>query len=303
MSFLRETRDLFTYNTRYIGRLAKHDHFNVFQKTLRDLKLAGFRRLREKNVLDLGCGQRYSFGLQCAAEGGNVTALDIDYVKPDMLALYFIRCFKYNNFKRAVKSTFRRILFDRRYYKALELYAGKPVYSFSPRIKFVTADQKKSNYPLPSGTFDLIVSNAVLEHVSDVSGFASEVRRLLRQGGYFYGYIHNFYSISGGHNLEWAFPDENPSEKVPPWDHLRGNKYPAHVYLNQYRPEQFQQAFAKHLRIRLFEERDINHDSNGKEGVRFLTGQVARELTEYPRRLLLTRAYCLICQKTPSKSL
>ena len=79
MSFFRETRDLLAYNIRSTERLAKHDHFNAFQKTLRDLKLAGLRRLSGKNVLDLGCGQRYSFALQCAADGANVTALDIDF--------------------------------------------------------------------------------------------------------------------------------------------------------------------------------------------------------------------------------
>lgn len=298
MPFLREIKTLLTYNFRYTERLAKHDHLNVFQKTLRDLKLAGFQGMSGKNVLDLGCGQRYPFALQCAADGGNVTALDINYVKPDMLALYFLRCCKYDNFKRAVKSTFRRMFFDKRYYETLEVCTGRPIFSFWPRINFMTADPKNSSYPLPSETFDLIASNATLEHVSDIPGVASEIRRLLRRGGYFYGFIHNYYSISGGHNLEWAFPDENPSIKVPPWDHLRENKYSTHVYLNQYEPEQFEKAFAKHLEIRLFEERDINHDPGGEEGERFLKGQVAKDLTKYPRRLLLTRAYCIICRKT-----
>ena len=38
--------------------------------------------------------------------------------------------------------------------------------------------------------FDLIASNAVLEHVSDVSGFVFEVKRMLRPERYFYGLIH-----------------------------------------------------------------------------------------------------------------
>jgi SAM-dependent methyltransferase len=155
------------------------------------------------------------------------------------------------------------MLFDKQYYQALEACAHRPIFSFSDNVDYVTADPNNSNSPLPSETFDLIVSNVVLEHVSDVSAFVSEVQRLLRPDGYFYAYIHNFYSISGGHNKEWAFPDEYPSKTVPSWDHLRANKYPTHVYLNQYRPEQFEKAFAKHLGIRLFENRDINHDSGG----------------------------------------
>lgn len=300
MPILSELKQLLAYNFRYTERLAKHACLNVFQKTLRDLKLAGFRSLDRKNILDLGCGQRYAFALQCAAKGATVTALDINYVKPDLLILYFIRCLKHGGFKRAVKSTIRRMLFDKKYYRALEEHTGNPISPFTDKIEYVTADPNNSNYSLPSETFDLIVSNAVLEHVSDVSAFASEVKRLLRPGGYFYGYIHNFYSISGGHNMEWAFPDEDPSKTVPPWDHLRANKYPTHVYLNQYLPEQFEKVFAKNLEIRIFENRDNNHNPGGQEGAYFLTSQIAQELSEYPRNLLLTRAYCIICQKISS---
>jgi SAM-dependent methyltransferase len=297
MAIFREIKNLFIYNFRYTERSANHAHLNVFQKTLRDLKLAGFQELRNKDVLDLGCGQRYPFALQCAAEGAKVTSLDINYVKPVSLVMYFIRCFKHSGFKRASKSTLRRLCFDKKYYRTLEACAGKPVFDFTAKITFVTEDPKNSNYSLPSAEYDLITSNAVLEHVTDVSGFACEIKRLLRLGGYFYGYIHNFYSISGGHNMEWAFPDEKPSETVPPWDHLRAKKYPTHVFLNRYMPEQFKKSFAQHLEIIHFEARDINHDAGGKEGVRFLKGQVAEELHEYPRDLLLTRSYCIICRK------
>jgi SAM-dependent methyltransferase len=297
MDTIREIKDLLTYNYRYTERFAYHDCRNVFQKSLKDLELHGFKGLNRKNVLDLGSGQRYPFALQCAAAGANVTSLDIEYVKPDSLALYFIRCFKHGGFKRAIKSIVRRICFDKKYYRALEACAGRPVCDFVSEIIFVTEGANNSNYSLPSANYDLIASNAVLEHVSDVSAFACEIKRLLRPGGYFYGNIHNFFSISGGHNMEWAFPDENPSTTVPPWDHLRENKYPTHVFLNQCRPEQFKEKFAQYLEILLFQARDINHDSSGKEGTQYLKDDVAEELHEYPRDLLLTRAYCIICRK------
>ncbi|MBU4446607.1 class I SAM-dependent methyltransferase [bacterium] len=298
MDILHEIKDVFTYNLRFTERIARHACHNAFKKTLRDLELVGFTELHRKNVLDLGCGQRYPFALLCAAHGANVTALDISYVKPDILPLLFVLALKHNGFKRAIKSCFRRLLFDKHYYRVLEACAGKELLPFRKEIVFLTADPKKANYSLPSETFNLITSNAVLEHVADVSGFASEVKRMLRVGGYFYGYIHNFYSLSGGHNLGWAFPDENPSEIVPPWDHLLENRFPAHVYLNRYKPEQFEKAFSRHLEVKVFEARDVNHDAGGKEGERFLAGQVAKELAEYARELLLTRSYCIICQKT-----
>ena len=296
MTILREIKNLINYNFQHTERMANHDHFNVFKKALRDLSLVGFQDIRAKDVLDLGCGQRFSFALQCAANGANVTALDIDYVKPDKLALYFLRCITYGGFKRAVKSIIRRMIFDKKYYKALEVHAGKPIFACADNIEYVTADHNNSKYPLPSETYDLIVSNAVLEHIVDVPAFVLEVKRLLKPGGYFYGIVHNYYSISGGHNMEWAFPDDYPSKTVPPWDHLRDNNYPSHVYLNRYLPEQYENAFAKILKIRLFEKRDVNHDSKMQEGESFLTSQVAEEISSYPHDLLVTRAYCIICQ-------
>jgi SAM-dependent methyltransferase len=297
MTLLREIQNLFVYNRRYTERFAYHDCHNVFQKTLHDLKLQGFEGLAGKNILDLGCGQRYPFALQCAAEGANVTSLDVEYVKPDPIVPYFVQCFKYGGFKRAVKSTMRRLCFDKKYYRILEECSGKRIRDFAHEIKFVTQGTTNCSYSLPSEEYDLIASNAVLEHIADVSGFVSEIKRLLRPGGLFYGNIHNFYSISGGHNMEWAFPDEFASKTVPPWDHLRANKYPTHVFLNRYRPEQYKQEFAKYLKILTFEAKDINHDSGGIEGGQFLKGQVAEELKRYPRDLLLTRAYGIVCRK------
>lgn len=297
MAIFREIKHLLSYNFRYTERLANHAHRNVYRKAFRDLELVGFRGLKNKDVLDLGCGQRFPFALQCSADGANVTALDIHYIKPDRLILYFFKCLKHSGLKRAAKSSIRRTLFDKKYYRALDFSAQRSISSFADNIQYVTEDPTNSNYSLPSETFDLIASNAVLEHVSDLSAFVAEIQRLLRPNGYFYGYIHNFFSISGGHNLEWAFPDDNPSKTIPPWDHLRANNFPTHVFLNQYTPNQFKNEFAQCLEILLFEARDINHDSGGKEGVRFLKGQVAEELHKYPRDLLLTRAYCIICRK------
>lgn len=159
------------------------------------------------------------------------------------------------------------------------------------------SDPTSGSYPLPSNSFDLIASNAVFEHVSDVQKTAAEVSRLLDTGGYFYAIIHNFYSLSGGHNLEWAFPGEHPSRKVPPWDHLRENLFPAFTYLNRWKPEQFREAFAKCLMILSFQGVGINHDPGELEGERFLTAEIASELQSYPENILLTRSWRIIGKK------
>jgi len=137
----------------------------------------------------------------------------------------------------------------------------------------------------------------VLEHVADVPGFAREIARILAPGGLFYGIIHNFYSLSGGHNPDWAYADERPSTRVPPWDHLRENLHPAFVHLNGLAPDAYRSALGETLEVLLFEGRDINHDAPGIEGERFLTPDIASELVAYPRDLLLTRSWCVIARK------
>jgi SAM-dependent methyltransferase len=294
---LRELYSLWNLHRRFTRRYAEHDFHNVFEKTIRDLRRFGFAGLDGKKVLDLGCGQRFHFALLCAAHGAIVTALDIDYIKPDPLPLAFYRTILHSGFKRAIRSALRKLLYDRYYYNYLEEVSGKNLRYYINKIHFVIADPTQAEYKLPSETFDLICSNAVLEHVVDVPNFAKEVFRMLVPGGYFYAIIHNFYSLSGGHNPEWAFPDEFPSSRVPPWDHLRKNIFPASVYLNRLRPEEYYEAFAQYLKVLLFEGRDINHDPGGFEGERFLTKEISEELSAYPRELLLTRSWCIICQK------
>lgn len=294
---LREVRELLSYHRSSTARFARHDVRNVFDKAMRDLGKVGFGTLPGKRVLDLGCGQRYSFALQCAAAGARVTALDVDYVRPDSLPLAFQRMWRHNGLKRAAKSTMRRVLFDPQYYRLLESHAGKPLREGRSTIEFVVADPTGTSYPLPSSSFDLIVSNAVLEHVRDVPRYAGEVARLLADGGYFYAIIHNFYSLSGGHHMEWAFPDEHPSKSVPPWDHLRDNRFPAWVYLNRQRPEDFQGAFRPHLEILSFQGVGIDHDPGQLEGESLLAVPLATELAAYPPELLLTRSWCLVGRK------
>lgn len=295
---LQEIQDLFSYHLRSTRQFARHDFFNVYLKTLRDISSFGFDGLAGKSVLDLGCGQRYPFALLTASEGARVTALDLNYVAPVGFTKYFSHILRANGVKRAIKSSVRRLLFDRAYFSELNKVSKKDLASSLSGINFIIADPTTSAYPLPTSSFDLIASNAVLEHVSDVEGYFKEVSRLLKPEGIFYGIIHNFYSLSGGHNLGWAYPDEHPSRNVPPWDHLRENLFPSHVYLNRLRPEEYRAAAAAHLLVLQFEGRDINHDPGSMEGRQFLDESMLKELRDFPESLLLTRSYCIICKNT-----
>ena len=296
-SLLQEIKTIYQYHQSSTREIAIHDYTNVYKKTMKDLRGFGLDSIEGKEVLDIGCGARFPFSLLAAAEGAHITALDVMYLKPHSLPVFFWKILKANGVKRAAKSAVRKALFDELYFKQLESSAGIDLSSFVSKINFVLADPKAANYPIPSGAFDLTVSNAVLEHVYDVEKYFREVARVLKRGGLSYGLIHNYYSISGGHNLEWAFPDAKPSSGVEPWDHLRSNQFPTHTYLNKLKPEEYKAAAAASLEVLLFESRDINHNAGGLEGEKFLRPEVQAELSQYPKELLLARSFCIICRK------
>jgi len=294
---LREIPDLLKYHREWTERFAEHDVRNVFGTALADLETVGLADLAEKRVLDVGCGPRYGFALQCAARGARVTAVDTRDVRPAFLPMALWRAFAHDGPRVASKTLLRRVVFDRAYYSGLERAAGTRLRHLVRDIDFIVASGGAGGYNLPGESFELIAAIAVLEHIPDLAAFAGEVRRLLVPGGLFYAIIHNYYSLSGGHSPDWAFPDERPSERVPPWDHLRERRFVPSVYLNELRPDEYRATLARELNVLAFEGRGIDHRPGRPEGERFLTGDVAHELRSYPRDLLLTRSWCAICQR------
>jgi len=292
-----QLRQLFTYRARWPSRFAAHDVHGVFERSERDLEAHGFGHLSGKRVLDLGCGPEYAYCLQCAASGAEVTALDTRYVVPGPVAVMFWRSLLHDGLEEASKLAVWRVLFAPRYYRMLETEALRDLRCHESEIEFVTCEAAARTYPLASRGFDLVFANAVLEHVSDVQAVTAEIRRLLRPGGYLYAVIHNFYSLSGGHSPEWAYPDTDPSPRVPPWDHLREGRFPAACSLNRLTPDEYHRALSQNLDVLLFEGRGVHHEPGGVEGERFLAGDAALELACYRRELLLTRCWCALCRR------
>jgi 2-polyprenyl-3-methyl-5-hydroxy-6-metoxy-1,4-benzoquinol methylase len=66
---VREVSELIEYHKNFGHRFAEYDYLNVYRKALRGLARNDFNGLEGKRVLDLGCGQRFPFALQCSAEG------------------------------------------------------------------------------------------------------------------------------------------------------------------------------------------------------------------------------------------
>jgi SAM-dependent methyltransferase len=71
---------------------------------------------------------------------------------------------------------------------------------FTTEPSFVSASAE--DLPFPAGTFDVVIMNAVLEHIPDVSKAFAEVGRVLKPDGVFTGYsafMECFHEISYNH--------------------------------------------------------------------------------------------------------
>ena len=296
---LNEINQLFKFHLGNQKNLARHDSDRVFKQTINDLEKNSFLNddFSDLKILDLGCGQRFPFSIQSCLKGADVTSVDMDYVKPGNLFKSSLKIIKNNGLKRSVKTIFRKLILDKKYYNELVGLNQKQLVEESQKIKFMVFDPLSSKYPLKSSAFDLIVSNAVLEHVENIDMFSKEIKRLLKPKGFFYGIIHNYYSISGGHNLEWAYPDTNPSKKIPPWDHLLDNDYPTFVFLNKLKPEEYLKKFKLDFKICNFSGCDITHNTNKPEGLYYYNRLTDNRLKEYSKELLTTRSYKVILQK------
>lgn len=59
-------------------------------------------------------------------------------------------------------------------------------------MDYDTADFNKDALPFSENSFDIVISLAVIEHISNISNFLSEVRRVLKPGEIFYLSTPNF---------------------------------------------------------------------------------------------------------------
>jgi hypothetical protein len=114
---------------------------------------------------------------------------------------------------------------------------------------------------------------------------------VLKPSGIAWINAHLFPSLSGGHNLDWQRPDEKPSARVPPWDHLRDNRFPANAYLNRLRLDDYRRLFADSV--------DVVDEGLTFQGAGLLTPDVEETLAGkgYRREDLVTSTVRFLCRK------
>lgn len=266
---------------------ARHDYENVFLRSMKDISQLLTIPLTDASVLVLGCGYNYADVVLYSTCCKDVVGLDV------VNAFYRDGVWKTihdNHTRESLGASFLKRYESRGYYEQLERLSGKPI--LHNDYKLLTYEGSKM--PFKAETFDVVTSNAVLEHVEQLDDVMSEIHRITKPGGISYHLWHNYYSLSGGHAPEYVYLKH-------PWGHLRG-KY-KNPFLGEYTPQQITDAFSRYfIDVRVY-PRDKNHRKKGIdpdfewEGEDLLTEELRKELDNYPLEMLLSRGYSIIGRK------
>lgn len=262
-----------------------NSHYRQFRVML-DIVKHYSGEVRGKSILDIGCGRLYPYSLLFHSLGNRVVGIDLLYIGAGISPLrrYWTILHRNGLINFGREFLFSILLKNRAYYRELRRVCGFPL--VSDGIRFIEMNVERMGFP--DDTFDLAVSIAVFEHVSDVAEAVAELFRVLKGGGIAYINIHLFSSLSGGHHdkVDYTNPD-----RVPPWDHLRRRTRPLPCYLNEMREHQYLSLFQEKFEI--LEVLDIGKG----EGEELLSPEIGAELSDYSEEELLKRGITIVARK------
>jgi len=271
---------------------AEHDYAEVFAKSRADLERYSPRALSDADLLVLGCGYNYPDVLLYAPHVRSAAGVDVlsayhrDGLRASLRAAW---ASEGHRGYQLLDALCKRVHY-RRYYRHLSRLAGEPLDQQTPQIQSYDG----THLPWPDESLDLVISNAVFEHVADCPAVVADLARVTRPGGISYHLWHNYYSYTGGH--------QPPSLCAQaPWGHLRGIHHKRG--LNRLRPQEIERTFSARFEILDLFAVDAHHHKRGVDAAyqpdhaAALTPEIARELADYDRDLLLTRAYLIVARK------
>lgn len=270
---------------KYTERYAA-DHCMWFDRMQTTLKpwLPDLKGIR---ALDVGCGLLQWQTIMLHSVGAKVTGVDMEYVRSDRMPDKYWNILRTNGAERAAKTAYWDYIFRGRYLKALQ--NGSP-FTLDAR-KLDLRQHTAERLPFGDNEFDLVASHEVFEHIADVRSAVQEIKRVLKPGGIAYITLHLFTSVSGGHHMDWKFPDEQPSTRVPPWDHLRQKQFPEHPsWLNELRERDYRPIFESELEILCWE-------ASIYEGRGLLTPEIKAELSDYSEDELVKKGLIIVVRK------
>jgi SAM-dependent methyltransferase len=299
-----------TYSIRYSWKrirsakaTANNDYLTLFLKPYADVESllnARGRDIADANILVLGCGYHYPEVILWSTVAKQVIGIDVRKVfwKHGFRA-------RYKDLRRGgkgISGSFANTIVDGltyfRYFDELRKLLRTELNEHNQNLQ----TYEGSKLPFADETFDVVCSNAVLEHVtpSDLAQLANEIPRVTRPSGINYHLCHNYYSLSGAY-----VPNEIAS--AHPWGHLLGdrqvnnwlNSYGA-PYLNRMLPEEIVKLLSQGIRCVAVYSVDKNHNKSETtseftyEGEELLNKELEKKLDNYPRKTLLTRAFLFV---------
>jgi len=243
--------------------------------------------VEQTRILEIGCGQTAIQTALFHTDGARVTGIDVEVPTFRMGFFLLLQVMRSNGFERALKSLARHLLFDKRYFGEVSKEYGKPIHFEGIDTRIMDA----TGMAFGERSFDFIFSRSVLEHVEDVESAVKEVNRVLSTEGIAVITVHLFPSLSGGHSAEWGDPDRAPSRRVPPWDHLRDNRFPQNTYLNKLKITDYRHIF--------YGNTGVLNEQTLRGGEKVLTAELEEELGSkgYTREDLLTSTIIFCIRK------
>jgi len=271
---------------------AEHDCRNVFLRSRRDIEGLLAVPLKEAAILVLGCGYAYPDVILFSEVAQRVVGLDVaDAFYRDG----FMGAYRAGRARRsAPMAALRAAVLSHRYRRYYTHFRRSADIMIDHR-RYDVRSYDGLHMPFADGTFDAVISNAVLEHVSDLDQMVAEAHRVTKAAGVSYHHWHNYYSLTGGH-----LPVS--SARAEPWGHVRG-LHEVQSDLNRLKPEEIERSFARLFDVAGVYPADWKHRRKGidpdfaYEGRELLTERFRRELSPYPDELLLTSAYLIIGRK------
>jgi ubiquinone/menaquinone biosynthesis C-methylase UbiE len=175
---------------------------------------------------------------------------------------------------------------NKQYYEIFQKNCTFPLSTKGMNIKCMNAE----HMDFPDGTFDVIVSMNVFEHISDLPKVISEMFRVLKENGVIYISAHLFTSPTGGHQYSYK-RSLLPLWNIPGWDHLRSFKYPAPVFLNKVRMHEYISLLGEKfqiLQLVKFEDPDAE---------KLLTPEIRADLKSYSEEELRVKNLIIVAKK------
>ena len=279
-------------------KTAYHDYFNSFLKSKSAITKILSKPIHEASILIIGCGYLYPDVFLYSKVAKEVVGIDVvDCFWRDGLTKYFINNFRNKRNLKDILVGVNKILRNRLgvkkgYYGWFEGHMGQKV--SHDKLTLISYDGLE--LPFDDNSFDVVLSNAVIEHMMELDLVTKEMARVTSPNGINYHLYHNYYSFSGNHQPYYM-------NKRYPWGHLRGLIDTNPNHLNKVKISELESHFQKYFsRVSYFSISQDHSRMGLDDGFSWeeeeLFEKYRRVLEkQYSEELLLSRAFLIVGER------